>query len=712
MTARGDRTANKERAEATSDISELGVERTQSDVAPRHRASGVVPRPASLPPSIPPSSGAPLPLDAKLLDLIHQAFAELAGPDSVLDTKKLKRSLDVKSAFIAERVLAVFDKNRDGLVSRVEFVRGAPRLLFGSTLDKLRFSFRVHDLNADGVIDAGELTRMLELGLSEDGVPARADVVRRLGELLLGAADANQDGLLSFTEFESIAALHPEATALISRSEAGWIAPHGELSARREAGPGLAERFVRFVDNHPALAVTILLWAAVNVGLFVDAVLKYRAIGESALVQLARGSGACINLNGALIALTMARRTLTWARRAPFLRRLPLDDSVAIHRGLGIALLVFALVHSAAHCANYAVTTPSFRATLGASTPGKTGALLLLVFGVMAVFSRQKVRASGRFELFHFSHLLYVPWFALALAHGAAFWKWAGVPLAVFAVDRLRRLSRSGERAKIHGMEPLASGVTLLTLAKPPEFAHRAGNYLYLKLPALAPHEWHPFTISSAPEKPDLTLHVRSLGNFTSALYELARARSRDTSPPALDAYLDGPFGTASDRIFESRHAVLIAAGIGVTPFASVLESIVLRSQTGGSALRKVDFFWLNRDAVSFEWFAKLLASIERSAPRGLVEIRIFMTGGRGDISSTLLNLAREIAHDLGDPDVFTGLGAMTRMGAPDFRAELSAIAAASDGEVNVFFCGPPGLARSVRSVCAELELPLHQEQF
>ncbi|HWP06628.1 MAG TPA: ferric reductase-like transmembrane domain-containing protein [Polyangiaceae bacterium] len=671
-----------------------------------------MPRPASLPPSVPPSSGPPVPLDAGLLELVQQAFADLAGPDSVLDSKKLMRSLDLKSAFIAERVLLVFDRNRDGLVNRVEFVRGVPRLLFGSTLDKLKFVFRVHDLNADGAIDAGELTRMLELALGEDDVPARPEVVRRLSELLLGAADANHDGLLSFGEFEAIAAQHPEATALISRSEASWIAPRGGLTAERSPEPRIAQRFVGFVDDNPALAVTIVLWAAVNVGLFVDAVLRYRAIGESGLVQLARGSGACINLNGALIALTMARRSLTWARRVPFLRRLPLDDSVGIHRGLGIALLVFALVHSAAHGANYAVTTPSFWATLSASTPGKTGALLLLVFGVMALFSRRKVRASGRFELFHVSHLLYVPWFALALAHGAAFWKWAGVPLAVFAVDRLLRFSRSGERAKVLGCDPLVSGVTRLTLAKPARFSHRAGEYVYLKVPALAAHEWHPFTISSAPEQPDLTLHVRSLGNFTSALYELARARSREDSPPALDAYLDGPFGTASDHIFESRHAVLIGAGIGVTPFASVLESIVLRSQAGRGTLEKVDFYWLNRDAVSFEWFAKLLASIERSAPRGLVEIRIFMTDGRGDISSTVLNLAREIAHDLGDPDVFTGLGAITRMGAPDFRAELSAIAATSDGEIDVFFCGPPGLGRNVRSICSELGLTLHQEQF
>ena len=293
------------------------------------------------------------------------------------------------------------------------------------------------------------------------------------------------------------------------------------------------------------------------------------------------GCGACINLNGALIVLTMARRSLTFARRTPLLRLLPLDDSVAIHRWLGGWLLVLSLVHTLSHAANWAISSPSLWGALWQSRAGWSGLALLLVFGVMWVFSRPRVRASGRFELFYWTHLLYLAWFALALVHGPVFWMWAGVPLAIFAVDRLLRFTRSVARTEVLACEPLASRVTRLTLEKPDDFTHRAGDFVFLKLPSLAPHEWHPFTISSAPEQQHLTLHVRSLGNFTKALHELARERSRLASSPILKAHLDGPFGTASQRIFETRHAVLIGAGIGVTPFASVLESIVLRGQAG-----------------------------------------------------------------------------------------------------------------------------------
>jgi predicted ferric reductase len=608
-------------------------------------------------------------------------------------------------------MLAVFDKDRDGLVNRVEFVRGVPRILFGSMRDKLRFVFRLHDLDGDGTLDHEEIVRMMEVALTEDGVIARPEVAQRLSDLLFAAADGNRDGKLSFSDFEKVAANYPDATALIFPSEASWIAPRGELTLKPRRGASLVGRFFRYLDNRPALAFIVVLWLLANAAVFANAVFTYAELGKNELVQIARGCGACINLNGALILLPMARGAVTFARRMPVLRLLPLDESVAIHRWLGGALLIFSLVHTLAHTVNWATTTPGLWASFSAGTAGWTGLALLGVFGVIWVFSRPSVRASKHFELFYWTHLLYIVWFALALVHGPVFWMWAGVPLAIFAVDRLLRLFRSVPRTEVYGCEPLASGVTKLTLERPEGFRYRAGDYLYLKLPTLARYEWHPFTISSAPEQSDLTLHVRSLGNFTSALHDLARERSRLASPPILTAQLDGPFGTASQRIFESRHAVLIGAGIGVTPFASVLESIVLRGQAGEGTLEKVHFYWLNRDPVSFEWFAKLLACLERDAPMGLVDIRIFMTGGRGNMTSTLLHMAREIAHELGDSDVVTGLASMTQVGAPDWRAELSPIAR-EHPDAEVFFCGPPGLGRSVRVVCSELGLGFQQEIF
>jgi hypothetical protein len=104
---------------------------------------------------------------------------------------------------------------------------------------------------------------------------------------------------------------------------------------------------------------------------------------------------------------------------------------------------------------------------------------------------------------------------------------------------------------------------------------------------------------------------------------------------------------------------VLIGAGIGVTPFASILESIVLRANGGGErpgVLERAHFFWLNRDRYSFEWFAALLAELERRDGAGVLDVNIWMTGGRAGAESVALELAREVAHGAGDKDLFTGL--------------------------------------------------------
>ena len=93
-----------------------------------------------------------------------------------------------------------------------------------------------------------------------------------------------------------------------------------------------------------------------------------------------------------------------------------------------------------------------------------------------------------------------------------------------------------------------------------------------------------------------------------------------------MKVFINGPFGTSSGRILDSEHAVLISAGIGVTPFASILQSLWYKYSR---SLKKcsncshewydkldlknfstVDFLWTNRDFGAFEWFIQLLGEI------------------------------------------------------------------------------------------------------
>jgi len=59
---------------------------------------------------------------------------------------------------------------------------------------------------------------------------------------------------------------------------------------------------------------------------------------------------------------------------------------------------------------------------------------------------------------------------------------------------------------------------------------------------------------------------------------------------------IDGPFGSASEDFQKYEVVILVGAGIGVTPFASILKSIWYRVNyptQKRTKLRKVHFFWV-----------------------------------------------------------------------------------------------------------------------
>lgn len=42
--------------------------------------------------------------------------------------------------------------------------------------------------------------------------------------------------------------------------------------------------------------------------------------------------------------------------------------------------------------------------------------------------------------------------------------------------------------------------MTQLVITRPSNFKFKSGDYVYINIPLIAKNEWHPFTISSAPE--------------------------------------------------------------------------------------------------------------------------------------------------------------------------------------------------------------------
>lgn len=677
--------------------------RVGSDDPPR-ALTGTSPRPSSL--------------DAALLAALERSFARLAGEDACIDAQEFKTALGLRSDYLAERVLRRFDRDGDGLVRRDEFLEGVRRLVFGTDREKLQFVFALHDHDGNGTLGQDELFRMIAISLAEADVRTERSISpERLAAALMSAADRDRDGRITFDEFEAVVTRSPALLRDMTRSEALWIAPNEDLLARvtRPLSPAeLRRRRLRHLTNNLVPAAFFSLFALLSLGLF--AAVFFDDPAENAFVSLGRAAGVGMKFTGALILVPVLRKLLTRVRASRLRKAVPVDEAIVFHRVAGHTLFSLALLHAGGFIAAHLIGHPSLPlgALLLGTLRGGTGLALLGVLGVMWFFARDAIRRTRHFELFYFTHLLYVVWFALAFVHAPAFIPWALPALVGFAIESHLRRKRHGRRVLAVAHGALRSGVTRLDLQRPEGFAFSPGDYVFLRIPAVARHEWHPFTLSSAPENDALTVHVRSLGNWTTALRRLVERRETHEGDGPLEVFVDGPFGSPSAHIFDAEYAVFVGAGIGVTPFASVLESLALRARGSRShRLRKVHFFWLNRDQYSFEWFVQLLTDLERSTSPAILDMQLYMTGGRADSTALGLEMAREVTRAGGAPDVVTGLRTRTHMGPPDWDAALGAIAREHEGQrVDVFFCGPPGLATKVRAASASHGMPFRQEDF
>ena len=131
------------------------------------------------------------------------------------------------------------------------------------------------------------------------------------------------------------------------------------------------------------------------------------------------------------------------------------------------------------------------------------GIMLMVIIAVIFVCSLPFIRRRGHFEIFYFSHLLYWLYFPLLVLHAPQAWLWIVFPFGVWLLDKTLRVVNvyfGSGATKIKTGLLLPSNVTGLIIERPAKFNFNAGDWVFVNVPAVAPHEWHPFTISSAPE--------------------------------------------------------------------------------------------------------------------------------------------------------------------------------------------------------------------
>lgn len=613
-----------------------------------------------------------------------------------IDPTALRKKLELRSDYLAQRLAAALEHYVGDETGDAALEQALARARDGSLDDKVALIFWLHDADGSGQIEREELDRLIHISLAETNLTLPDDIADKLASALFDAAEQDDDGRVSIEELLALVRSRPALREQLVAYGTGLLAPRRKRKRTRG-----------WNRNKLLVGAFVAVYALINVALFAGAWIRYGELGASLAVQIARGCGACLNFNAALLLVPMLRHALTWVRRQPMGRFVPVDDAIDAHRLVAEVVFFFSVVHSGAHVVNILATGADWT-----SRANLTGIGLMWGLLVIWLMSRKRVRRSGHFEAFHFTHrVLWWGWFGLALVHGPVFWLWAIGPLAMFIAELAVRTVRKGSPAPLIAAHPLPSGVTELRFERPAGFGDKAGDYVFINIPAISRHEWHPFTLTSAPQTPYLSVHIRSLGDWTTTVHERFLVWRDAVGMPV---HVDGPYGTPTFHLPESEHAVAIAAGIGVTPFASLLRSIAARRKAGDALkLRRLHFVWMSSDAKSFEWFSELLAELERDDDTNLFDFHIHLTGTRADLEGTTLELARALLHEQTGQDVVTGLEVRTKMGRPDFDALFDRFAAEPDlPPPDVYFCGPPGLSRMLAERCAARNLRFRHERF
>jgi predicted ferric reductase len=251
-----------------------------------------------------------------------------------------------------------------------------------------------------------------------------------------------------------------------------------------------------------------------------------------------------------------------------FLTGMPIDRMLFYHKLSGRVALLGTLTHAWAFLvdphfqAHVGIENPSVATKLATAFQGSVNTsgtmIMFMVFGIIITslpYFRRRV-----FEFFYFLHVMFV----FGVVVGVFFHTgilgimlvlctW-GVDVFLRSIVMARTLYPQKAKLRI-----LSDTVVELSFPKIRGFDYNPGQYIYVALPELSFLEWHPFSLSSAPKMKTVTLHIRRAGDWTNALYELAKKKSE------VSIMMEGPYGSLGVDLVGDRYkmVMLVSGGIG-----------------------------------------------------------------------------------------------------------------------------------------------------
>jgi len=358
----------------------------------------------------------------------------------------------------------------------------------------------------------------------------------------------------------------------------------------------------------------------------------------------AKVSALLINFNFMLLFVILNKYIISLVTNLSYL--LPVNCIVGYHIVINMSILLFSIIHVASHVYNFYIidgNTWTFN-SLKKSTAGITGIILVCLYFVVYTFSLRIVRKRF-YELFALSHLLHFGIVITLLLHGSfcffktddgrclspTFWIYIIIPFTLFIIEKVFREYTSNKKTVFLNIKKYNDNCSRIEIYKP-FFEFKAGQWVLVNCPNISRFQWHPFTIVSNPiENGKIELLVKETGTWTKKFTELLYENNfhRDQ----IKIKVSNPYGYRYDIITKYRAAVLIAGGIGITPFISLLKSLPCNLGHGNHNvyLKKVYLFWVCRNIGDFNCFLTELKEIKNEIDKygnnKLLSVNLYITG-------------------------------------------------------------------------------------
>ncbi|KAJ2801557.1 hypothetical protein H4R20_003621, partial [Coemansia guatemalensis] len=258
-------------------------------------------------------------------------------------------------------------------------------------------------------------------------------------------------------------------------------------------------------------ALFVFLWAMVQLIIIIAMTVEGSAKG-SAFDGYNHACEAIMMTSISLNFLLMSPTLMAMLHATPLRRFICFDKANKAHKFVAHTLVFWTLQHIITHYYRFHQIDAqsngkvSMFDLLYKKTTGKVGHTILGLLGMFLIGSLPVVRRKC-FELFYLLHHLSIVIVILIFFHVTThtFHYYITGPGAIYLTDRVFRAVRARfNRPRILSVIQHPSNVVEIRFERN-GMKYKAGQFIYLCVPSLSWYQWHPFTLSSAPEEGELS---------------------------------------------------------------------------------------------------------------------------------------------------------------------------------------------------------------